>query len=167
MRFFSFVIVIVFTLILAPVSLAQETIPSVPTILDQQKPQTSYMPNQVIVKYRTGQSPMEISQTVVQRQEERKSLLGMIKLFIVDIKLQIQKQDTPEVKLLRIQQAEQAVGVTQHEDLFKSQDPTLKNFYVLKLNGTMDVPQAVELLKSLPEVETAEPNYIATIQGGL
>ncbi len=167
MRLLSLVIAIVLTLVLAPVCLAQETIPSVPGLRDQQRTQTSYMPNQVIVKYRSGASPMELLQTVTQRQDERKSLLGMIKLFIADIQLQFQKQDTPEVKLLRLQQAEQAVGVTVHEDLFKSQDPTLKNFYILKLSGIMEVPQAVSLLKSLPEVETAEPNYIATIQGGL
>ncbi|MCL5970449.1 MAG: hypothetical protein M1450_03045 [Patescibacteria group bacterium] len=55
----------------------------------------------------------------------------------------------------------QKTGVESWEKLYKNtEDPTLKNYYILKLKKGTDVLEIAEKLKSLKEIDNAEPNYV-------
>lgn len=131
------------------------------------QPTPAFAPNQLIVKYKEGHSPEELKIKISQRTSRRQTfLLGPIRLFFEDLRLRLSGQETPEKKLTRLESAAQEVGVISTEKLFKDgQGQTLANFYLLKTDGRMEVPKAVELYKKLPEVESAEPNYMMKMMG--
>lgn len=122
--------------------------------------QPSFVPNEVIVKYKNGQSPEELRALVGKRASERQALFGFFRLLFEDFRMQLQKQETPEGKLKRLEEADKKVGVVSKERVFRDvSDPTLTNTYLLKLKQGSDVLKVVELYKGVPEVEYAEPNY--------
>lgn len=127
----------------------------------------NFAPNQLIVKYKEGQSPEELKFKVSQRENRKQTFLfGPIMLFFEDLRLRLKGEENPEKKLERINSAASEIGVTSAEKLFQdSQDVALKNFYLLTTDGRMEVLPAVELYKKLPEVESAEPNYTMKMMG--
>lgn len=125
----------------------------------------AFVPNEVIVKYKTGQSPQELQAIVAKRAMERKTVLGFIKLFFADLKQSTSKQETPETKLQRLGKTDKKAEVVSKESVFKGvADPTLKNTYLLELKQGSDVLKVVKLYETLPEIEYAEPNYTVTIR---
>lgn len=127
-----------------------------------EKPQ--FVANQLIVQYKADQSPDELGAKVAEREKERASFFGMIRLFLTDLGMKLKGQETPEEKLKQINEVKRQAGVITEEKLFESGDLSLTNFYLLTTDGSLSVSQAVDLYKSLPEVETVEPNYIQRIQ---
>lgn len=124
----------------------------------------SFVPNEMIIKYKDGQSPDELKILVTKRAIERRTVLGFIKLFFVDLKQSTSKQKTPETKLKRLGETDKKAGVVSRERVFKeTDDPTLKNTYLLKLKQGSDVLKVVKLYETLPEIEYAEPNYVVQI----
>ncbi len=56
------------------------------------------------------------------------------------------------------------LGVESQEKVFKSDDPSLKNYYVLKFKQGTDIEKAGQELINLKEIEKIQPNYIDVIQ---
>lgn len=121
--------------------------------------------NQLIIKYKPGLSKDDLRAQVETRTKEKGSLLGIIKIFLQDLNLKFKRQETPEEKLARIEEVQKQAGVVSEEKLFKSGDLSRANFYLLTTDGTLSVPEAVDIFNNLPEVESAEPDYIQRIQG--
>jgi thermitase len=53
------------------------------------------------------------------------------------------------------------IGVTEYKKLFESEDPLLKNFYILTLKKGTDLKIAGEKVNSLDDVKTVDADYIA------
>lgn len=125
----------------------------------------SYVPGQVIVKYRNGQSHDELMQEVEKRKDESDDgLLSTVQFFIGNLKMRLNGQETPELKFYRLVEADLEAGVSYKKELFED-DSSLENFYQIKLNNASDVEKAVRIFRSLPEVEFAEPNYLTADLG--
>ncbi|MBM3284066.1 hypothetical protein FJY90_07565 [Candidatus Gottesmanbacteria bacterium] len=137
------------------------------TANSQTPPPANYVPNQLIVKYKPNQSPQELQTQVSQRSNLGKTpLLGPLMLFFTNIRFNLTGQDSPEKKLTQLEAAAKEVGVVESQKLFlDSQDATLKNYYLLKTNGQMEVLKAIEVYRKLSIVESAEPNYMFSTMG--
>jgi len=57
----------------------------------------------------------------------------------------------------------QKIGVTSQNKLYESNEPTLKNFYVLTFKAGVDVKKARIEIYELPEIKSVEPNIIYKI----
>lgn len=57
-----------------------------------------------------------------------------------------------------VEQILKEAGVISQEKLYSSNDPTLKNYYVLKFAKGINLREAAEKIYSLPEVKNAETN---------
>ena len=87
-----------------------------------------FVPDQIIVKFKTGQSIDEIKDG-----NKKKELKNKLK----------------------------NIGVVSEEKVFKNtDDPLLKNYYILKLKKGTDVLETKKILENLPEIESAEPDHI-------
>lgn len=127
---------------------------------------TSYVPGQLIIKYKDGQSHDDLIKAVEKRRKEfHDGLLAAVKLFAADLKLKLDGKETPELKFYRLAEADLEAGVSYKKELFE-EDSSLENFYQIKLNSTSDVEKAVRIFRSLPEVEFVEPNFL-TFNAGI
>lgn len=115
-----------------------------------------FVKNEILVKYKTAQSPVELKKIIEERSNKRKTVVGFFSLFWADFKNKLKKQDTPETKLFRIQNAAKKAEVLEEKELSSS---GLYRF-ILKKNNAED---AARIFTSLPEVEYAELNYIIRI----
>ncbi|MDO8657951.1 MAG: hypothetical protein Q7K55_04375 [Candidatus Levybacteria bacterium] len=86
----------------------------------------SFMPDEIIVKYKSGQSPDEI---------------------------------TNNEKRTKLNESLEKIGVISQQKLNQS-SPVFKSYYLVKLKQGTDVLKAIELIKTIDEVEYAQPNYI-------
>ena len=93
-----------------------------------------YIPDQIIVKYKIGQSPDELQNAG--KTEDRKVLLSALS----------------------------NVGVSSQKRLYVSENSLLENYYVLTLKSGFTVPDAYSNIKKIPEIESAAPDYILKIQ---
>lgn len=66
-------------------------------------------------------------------------------------------------EILNLKKELDRVGVEESQSLFNSEDPSLKNFYVLKFKKGVDVKRAKEELDKLPEIEFVGPNSISKV----
>ena len=67
-------------------------------------------------------------------------------------------------ELTRLKEKLDDIGVISQEKVFDSDDPNLKNFYLLKLKAGSDVKKTLESLAGFEEIEQAGPNYIVATQ---
>lgn len=117
-----------------------------------------YVPNRIIVKYKSGQSKAKISQIVTEREAQRKTFFGRAQQAVADSIAKLKGESLPEEKLNRIQNAEKKFGVsTKRLSKFKPDD----ELTLAESTAAIDVPKAVEEFKKLPEVEYAEPDFLA------
>lgn len=124
----------------------------------------NYVPNQIIVAFKPQQSFDVLQLMVNERLNTRKTFFGKIKLFFADLGLKINKKDSPEEKLARLNLTNDRIGVIKKEILTTTSGGR-KDSYVLTTNGTVSVEKMVQIYSKLPEVEYAEPNYIySTLQ---
>lgn len=93
-----------------------------------------YIPDQIIVKYKIGQSPDELQNAG--KIENRKVLLSALS----------------------------NVGVASQKRLYISENSLLENYYVLTLKPGFTVPDAYNKITKIPEIENAAPDYILKIQ---
>lgn len=119
-----------------------------------------YVPNELIVQYKDGNTPQDIAKLTEARNLRAKApLLGSMKLFIEDIGNRFRGVESPEKKFVRMQTVSKSVGA-QSIVPFVSDDLAFKRIYMLNLDGSVDVQSAKEQYEQLPEVEFVEPNYI-------
>lgn len=86
----------------------------------------SFMPDEIIVKYKSGQSPDEIINND---------------------------------KKTKLNESLDKAGVISQQKLNQS-SPVFKSYYLLKLKQGTDVLKAIELIKTIDEVEYAQPNFV-------
>ncbi|MBI2430620.1 MAG: hypothetical protein HYV39_01245 [Candidatus Levybacteria bacterium] len=122
-----------------------------------------FVPDEVIVKYKNGQSPDDIKALIQQKHARKKTIIGFLKVFFEDLTKRIKKQETIEDKLKRLEDADKKMGVISRKQLFANPPPQLANIYLIKLKEKNKVLETIELYKALPEVEYAEPNHILRI----
>lgn len=93
-----------------------------------------YVPDQIIVKYKPGQSPEELSSAG--KTGERENLLSSLK----------------------------EIGVVSQKKLFDSESSLIGNYYVLSLKKGISIPDAYKQMTRVPQVENAAPDYILKVQ---
>lgn len=86
----------------------------------------SFVPDEIIVKYKSGQSPDEI----------------------ID-----------NDKKTKLNEFLEKIGVISQQKLNQS-SPVFKSYYIVKLKQGTDVLKAIELIKTIGEVEYAQPNFV-------
>jgi thermitase len=113
-----------------------------------------YAPNRVIVKFHEGQTKENIEQQVEVRLQERSSILGKIRQQAEDVTIRL-GQTSPEEKLKRLIEVENKIGAKISR--LGSVNSTIS---IAKSDRSLNIPQVITELKTIPEVELAEPDYI-------
>ncbi|MFI5265398.1 MAG: S8 family serine peptidase, partial [Candidatus Levyibacteriota bacterium] len=123
---------VVFGLLVAGVVLAQQTgFFKVNTVFPKG---VEYVSDQILVKYKAGQSPEELTSAGKTAQE---------KILATSLT---------------------AIGVTSQQRLFSLQNNGLENYYLLSLKKGLSIPAVYAALTAIPEIENATPDYILKIQ---
>ena len=136
--------------IIAPVQ-AQTPLPT---------PNTQYADNEIIVHFAPTYAPHNLEPHVQQRDLLGNSFPGKIQLFFTNLALTLQEKPLPEDTLARMHIIEEQAGTIEKTPMFDIKGQSQENTYRIMLNGTVDVPEAVELFESLQEVQYAQPNYL-------
>lgn len=97
-------------------------------------PGVRYVQDEIIIKYKNGQSPEE---------------------------LKFQGKQTDREKLL-LSLAQ--VGALSQKKLYQDEAGGLGSYYILTLKYKSNIPEVYESLKKIPEIDTSTPNYILRIQ---
>ncbi|MDO8460932.1 MAG: hypothetical protein Q7S38_00655 [bacterium] len=119
---------------------------------------TNPTPNEIIVIYKAQQSPDELFQAIRKRQEERKNIFGALKIYFGDVLGIINKKTSPEFRLRELLAMNEKVGVSSKKLLYKD-TATGKTTYLLKISPNINIMSAVKMYATLPEVQSAQPNY--------
>lgn len=93
-----------------------------------------YVPDQIIIKYKEGQSPEQLKEAGNERAAA--ALTTTLK----------------------------NIGMLSQEKLFTSESVLLNNYYVLTLRSGVNVPEVYRKLNSVSQIENITPNYILTTQ---
>lgn len=93
-----------------------------------------YVADQILVKYKDGHSPVDLKQSGKVNQEKT------------------------------LQASLSQIGVISQKKLFVSQNVSLKNYYLLTLKKGSSIPDVYAKLGTIPEIESATPDYILKIQ---
>src|SRR3989344_3180918 len=117
----------------------------------------AYAPNRVIVQFKEGQSKSAIENQVENRQLERSTFFGRLRQQAWDNTIRL-GQKTPEERLERLSEVEDKIGVE-----IKPLPSSSSAISIAESDKTINVSQAVAEFKTLPEVETAEPDYIEKV----
>ena len=119
------------------------------------------LPQQIIIKYKSGQSEDELMKLIGERYKRNNTgFFPAIKSVFSDLALKINGEETPELKLYRLLEAEKQAGVEFKKELF-SEDANLKNYYQMKLKTAVGAGKALAILRNLPEVEFAESDWLS------
>lgn len=122
-----------------------------------------YVQNEIIVKYKADYAPQVLRARIQDRDKKRTSIFGSLGLFIDNLKYQFTSEEKPESRLARIEEADEDIGATNKSRVFDADDVEQRSVYVIELDGTMEVEEAIKRYDQLPEVEYVEPNYIFQI----
>lgn len=120
--------------------------------------------NQIIVTYKPGQSPHQLRKKHDDRVAYQNSFIGAIVLFFRSLIDTIQNNPLPANQINRIEEAEKNAGVEIVERTVEAPDMDESETYLLTLNKSSSVEQAISIFTELPEVDNAQPNYEYTIQ---
>lgn len=116
-----------------------------------------YAQNRVIVKFKEGQTKKDVETQVENRKRERSSVFGRIKQQTADLTIRF-GQKTPEEKLEKLIEVEDKIGanITQLGSLSST-------ISIAEGEKNINIPQAIEELQRLPEVELVEPDYVEKV----
>jgi len=121
----------------------------------QSAPESSrYAENQVMIKFSSGSSPDDIQTAINARKERSLSTLGKILNSQEDTANFIRGVQTPERKFATLMATSTEAGVTVEKEIRHS-----NNVFVYTLDGSLSVPETVELFKSLGITAEVAPNY--------
>lgn len=124
----------------------------------------SFVPDQIIVKFRKGNSPRELEKQIKERNEKKKNVFGKLLIIIEDAGHSIKKEEDPEIRLLDLKLRLKAIGVLSWEKVYKeTEDSVLKRYYLLKLEKGTNIEKTYEKLTAFYEVENIQPNYTMQI----
>lgn len=123
----------------------------------------TFSPNEVVVIFKSNQSPEELEREIGRRNETKQTFLGSLKIMLENIKLSVSRQETPETQFKQIQNVDNKASVTKRTVI--NQDKSSgKTTYLLTLRENNDILKIVDMYKNLQQVEDAQPNYIRTIR---
>lgn len=124
-----------------------------------------YVPQELIVAFKQGVTPQELTMARDDRwQRGNTFIVGPVRLLLEDIGFRVAGEDSPERKFVRMQSANQSIGVVSIRPFYASDD-SFSRVYILQLNGSVDVPVAADYYRRLPEIEFVEPNYMYSDRG--
>ena len=132
-----------------------------------------FIPNQIIVKFKKGQSPSDLERKIWERRKRGTKIFGLLKNIQEDLLTKIKGKETPEESLENLKNLEAKLKVVKKEHLFKTEkqktvlgassqkkDSPFKNYFLLETSPQVDTLKAIEEFQKDPRVEFAEPNYI-------
>ncbi len=121
-------------------------------------------PNQVIVQFHPEYSPFELESVVISsKKAQDTTIITTITSFIANMFGQ-SKVDKARTHLLTIQQADIDSGATEKYRMFPSDSGEAEHTYLIHLDGSVSVHDAVEIYEALDETVYAQPNYIYGVQ---
>lgn len=109
-----------------PITTPTPTASRLVTPTDMPIPTPEFVQNELIVKYKMGMGPDEIS-------KERKTEIGKVY---------------------------KELGITLEKRAFEASSSAFKNYYLLNLKTQLKLEEVISKLKTLPEIENVEKNYI-------
>ena len=120
----------------------QQTIVSIPI------KEEGYITNQLIIKYRNGQSPEELEELIKKE--------NLASRFFKNIT----NQETAGELLQRELKIDLQANIQKKEKVFSSNEPSLRGFYLLTFPNGSDLPALLELYKKQDFIESIEPNFV-------
>ncbi len=119
---------------------------------------SQYALDQVLIKYRTGYSPEELQDAILERENEKNKIGGPLKIFWKD---NVLKQKSPEELLKELNRLDEKAGVISKRKLFEgTNDAIFKRHYLLELKPGSDVIEVENLYLKYNFIENTEPNMI-------
>lgn len=116
--------------------------------------QTNQTADQIIVKYKDGQSPAALEQKAEERTTRGKNPLGTVLNTFENLGFRIRGETPPEQKLSQIENVKDRASVSSEKKILQQADPDIVLYKVSK-----DSKEASQDYSSLPEVEYAAPDY--------
>lgn len=118
----------------------------------------NYAQDRILVKYKKGESKKVLEEKVVERQKQRRNVVSSILQQVTDTAAKLAGKKLPEEKLERIKRVERKYTL-KTDGLGKNTADEQLTVASNESKQEINVPQAVEDFKKLPEVEYAEPDY--------
>ena len=115
-----------------------------------------YLPGELVVNYKPGRSPTELTAKIFEREKAGESFFGRLRNFTQDFQDKISSQGTAEENLKNLESLEQRWGIGEKKKVFT-------NYYLLNADK-LDVPSAAGEFSRNPNVQFAEPNYLYHIE---
>ena len=120
------------------------------------------VPNQIIVKYKNGDSPDELQNLIHQRQlNNQQSIINHTATIISDLANKLSGNETPEERLNDLNLIDSKAGVTANTRIFSNNNQKankfgLNNIHRIRTNGKLGIDELLSIYKALPEVEYAQ-----------
>ena len=108
-------------------------------------------------------SSLNGGQSISQKKDQPKPIDPFPVPYVKDELIVKYKDEYTLDEILNLKKELDSLGVEKSQSLFNSNDPGLKNFYVLKFKKGTDVKEAKEKLDKLPEIEFVGPNSISKV----
>lgn len=118
------------------------------------------VPGEIIVKFKPGKSPEELQALINQKAGESNNPWGRLRVSFE----RMTGTKTAEDELEDIEKAKEKSGFDSMEKIFESDDPDLRDIYLIKTNRIRSQEQLDNLFSSLSEVSYAQPNYMVTTE---
>lgn len=113
------------------------------------------IPNQILVKYKDGYTPLQIKKMAKDRQSRQTHIHGKLLNFLEDAQNNIKGNPNPEIALQSLTEIESNLNIDTSTQVTDT-TPTLELIHFRSNTSTIT---ASEDLKQLPFVEYAHPNY--------
>lgn len=126
--------------------------------------QAQYAPTEVIVQFAPSFAPHQLSAQIQEEEVLRKTLSGKIKLFIQEHLRRLQMSTSAHDHLKHIETVTIKVGMQDMKQMFDVTGESQENTYLIALDGSVSVPDAIKALEALEEVMYAQPNYVYALQ---
>ena len=139
----------------AEITVAQETRNSAP--------QARYAPNEIIVQFAPSMAPHTLEAQIAHEEALKSTLTGQFQFYFLRGLRAVQGQPSPNDHQNNIETATIKVGAHDLSPMFDVKGESQENTYLIKLDGSVSVHNAVKTFEALEEVVYAQPNYIYKI----
>lgn len=124
-----------------------------------------YAANQVIVKYKPGESPQDVYQRVEIRRNRSSTAFGRVQNSLQNFGAFVLGQSSAEESYNLILSQEQSLRIIDRSQIFDPSYSGGQGLFLYRADSSQTVEQLVNYFSSLPEVEYAKPNYIRKAMG--
>jgi subtilisin family serine protease len=124
-----------------------------------------YSKNQVIVKFKEGQSPSELEKKVKERQKPDKSVIEHIRKLQEDVIFKIRNQKKPEESIVELKKIVSQTYVKSSKEIIIKDGKSLKSgLHVFETDGRIRVEELLKRYKKFSGTKYVSPNYIVKSQ---